>query len=72
MDTKINLQRIIYAVENAEKSVITVFGDYALDKYIYSKPSQDEPSVETGLTAYQIFDTAGYPGIGGTITNNLR
>lgn len=72
MKTNIDLHQIIKAVENAEKSVITVFGDYSLDKYIYSKPSQDEQSVETGLDAYQIFETASYPGIGGTITNNLR
>lgn len=72
METTIDLQRILHAVERADQSVITVFGDYSLDKYIYSKPSLDEPSVETGLTAYQIFETAAYPGIGGTITNNLR
>ncbi len=51
---------------------ITVFGDYCLDKYLYIDPALDEPSVETGLTAYQVTHTKCYPGAAGTITNNLR
>lgn len=51
---------------------ITVFGDYCLDKYLYIDPALDEPSVETGLTAYQVTRTKCYPGAAGTITNNLR
>ena len=72
MGSKFNLDRILKVVESTEKSVITVFGDYCLDEYVYSKPSKDELSLETGLLAYQINETAAYPGIGGTITNNLR
>lgn len=72
MNSKPSLAKLLKAVDLAPQSVITVFGDYSLDKYVYSKPSQDEPSVETGLTAFQIYETASYPGIGGTVTNNLR
>ncbi len=67
-----DIDQIICSLEKAEQSVITVFGDYSLDKYVYSKPSRDEQSVETGLTAYQIHETASYAGIGGTVANNLR
>lgn len=67
-----DLEKIIRSLDNAEQMVITVFGDYSLDKYVYSKPSRDERSVETDLIAYQIHKTASYPGIGGTVTNNLR
>lgn len=67
-----DIDRITGVLENAEQSVITVFGDYSLDKYVYSKPSRDEESVETGLIAYQIHETASYAGIGGTVANNLR
>lgn len=43
-----------------------------MDKYVYSSPERDELSVETGLTAYQVHATSSFPGIGGTVTNNLR
>jgi len=51
---------------------ITVFGDYCLDKYLYIDPALDEPSVETGLTAYQVTHAKTFAGAAGTITNNLR
>lgn len=52
--------------------VITVFGDFCLDKYLYIDAELDEPSVETGLTAYQVTEQRLYAGAAGTITNNLR
>jgi len=66
------LNDIIDRLKNAKEITITVVGDYSLDKYVYSNPERDELSVETGLIAYQIHDTAKYAGIGGTVTNNLR
>lgn len=51
--------------------VITVFGDFCLDKYLYIDAALDEPSVETGLTAYQVTEQRLYAGAAGTITNNL-
>lgn len=51
---------------------IVVFGDYCLDKYLFIDPERDEPSVETGLTAYQVCSVKCYPGAAGTVCNNLR
>lgn len=67
-----NVDNIIDRLKNIGEITITVVGDYSLDKYVYSDPARDELSVETGLIAYQIHDTAKYAGIGGTVTNNLR
>jgi rfaE bifunctional protein kinase chain/domain len=63
---------ILNVSDRTESRTITVFGDYCLDKYLYIDPSRDEPSVETGLTAYQVEGKKLYPGAAGTITNNLR
>ena len=49
-----DLQIISSALAETGRSRILVLGDYALDKYLYIDPARDEPSVETGLTAYQI------------------
>ena len=65
-------EKIIRALEGAGQVRVLVFGDYTLDKYLYIDPARDEPSVETGLTAYQVHDKRMYAGCGGTITNNLR
>ena len=65
-------ERIICALGEIPGKRIIVFGDYTLDKYLYIDPSRDEPSVETGLTAYQVHEKRMYAGCGGTITNNLR
>lgn len=67
-----NVERIISSLSRAESIRVIVFGDYALDKYLYIDPRRDEPSVETGLVAYQVHRKAMAAGVGGTITNNLR
>ncbi|WRS28818.1 PfkB family carbohydrate kinase [Oscillospiraceae bacterium MB08-C2-2] len=67
-----DIERIIQTVSEASRCKITVMGDYCLDKYLYIDPARDEPSVETGLTAYQVHRKALYAGVGGTIANNLR
>ncbi|MDR0338487.1 MAG: PfkB family carbohydrate kinase [Planctomycetaceae bacterium] len=50
---------------------IAVIGDYFLDRYWKVDPQRDEPSVETGLTAYQVVDCWCSPGAAGTVVNNL-
>jgi len=50
---------------------VLVIGDYFLDKYLMIDRALDEPSLETGLTAYQVVETRLYPGAAGTVTNNL-
>lgn len=50
---------------------ICVVGDLFLDRYFDIDAALDEPSVETGLTAYQVVRTRAYPGAGGNVANNL-
>ncbi|SBW03226.1 PfkB domain protein [uncultured Eubacteriales bacterium] len=63
---------ILRALEGVGRARIAVFGDYALDKYLYIDPARDELSVETGLTAYQVEAKRCFAGAAGTIVNNLR
>lgn len=67
-----HINNILDVLDNADSRLITVFGDFCLDKYLYTDPTRDEISVETGLTAYQIDKIRCFPGVGGTVTNNLR
>ncbi len=67
-----DVTKIISSLKNTGKVKIVVFGDYALDKYLYIDPENDEPSAETGLPAYQVHRKFLSAGVGGTITNNLR
>lgn len=62
---------IVQILREKEQPVITVFGDFSLDKYLYVDSDKDELSLETELTAYQITHKKLYAGAGGTITNNL-
>lgn len=67
-----DVNKIVQSLANTADSKIVVFGDYALDKYLYIDPERDEPSAETGLSAYQVHRKSLAAGVGGTITNNLR
>jgi bifunctional ADP-heptose synthase (sugar kinase/adenylyltransferase) len=50
---------------------VGLLGDLFLDRYLDIDPARDEPSVETGLTAYQVVRVRSYPGALGTVMNNL-
>ncbi|MBX9581843.1 MAG: carbohydrate kinase [Gemmataceae bacterium] len=50
---------------------VGLLGDLFLDRYLDIDPARDEPSVETGLTAYQVVGVRSYPGALGTVLNNL-
>ncbi|MGL6194827.1 MAG: bifunctional heptose 7-phosphate kinase/heptose 1-phosphate adenyltransferase [Thermoguttaceae bacterium] len=50
---------------------IAVVGDFFLDRYFLIDPELNEPSVETGLDAYQIVGKRCAPGAAGTVVNNL-
>ncbi|WP_171470383.1 bifunctional heptose 7-phosphate kinase/heptose 1-phosphate adenyltransferase [Frigoriglobus tundricola] len=50
---------------------VGVLGDLFLDRYLDIDPARNEPSVETGLTAYQVVQVRSYPGAAGTVMNNL-
>lgn len=67
-----DLQAITAALADTEKSRVLVLGDFALDKYLYIDPARDEPSIETGLTAYQIHGKRMSAGAGGNVVANLR
>lgn len=62
------LERILATVPNRS---IGLIGDLFLDRYFDIDPARDEPSVETGLTAYQVTGVRSYPGALGTVLNNL-
>ena len=50
---------------------IGVVGDLFLDRYLDLDASLTEPSIETGLDAYQVTRVRAYPGAAGTVINNL-
>ena len=50
---------------------ILVLGDFFLDRYLEIDADLDEPSLETGLTAYQVAGMRLSPGAAGTVANNL-
>lgn len=50
---------------------IGVIGDLFLDRYLDLDAALTEPSVETGLDAFQVFRVRSMPGAAGTVINNL-
>jgi rfaE bifunctional protein kinase chain/domain len=48
-----------------------VLGDLFLDRYLEIDGSLTEPSLETGLDAYQVVRVRSQPGAAGTVVNNL-
>jgi bifunctional ADP-heptose synthase (sugar kinase/adenylyltransferase) len=50
---------------------IGVLGDLFLDRYLDIDATLTEPSLETGLDAYQVVRVRSYPGAAGTVINNL-
>jgi bifunctional ADP-heptose synthase (sugar kinase/adenylyltransferase) len=50
---------------------IGVLGDLFLDRYLDIDAALTEPSLETGLDAYQVVGVRSYPGAAGTVINNL-
>jgi bifunctional ADP-heptose synthase (sugar kinase/adenylyltransferase) len=50
---------------------VGVIGDLFLDRYLDIDATLTEPSIETGLDAYQVTRVRSYPGAAGTVINNL-
>ena len=50
---------------------VAVVGDYCLDEYFWIDAALNEPSLETGLVAYQCVKTETFPGAAGTVAKNL-
>ncbi len=62
------LQRIL---ERLPALTIGVIGDLFLDRYLDIDAALTEPSLETGLDAYQVVRVRPSPGAAGTVINNL-
>ncbi len=62
------VEHVLAALPNR---TVGVLGDLFLDRYLDIDPALNEPSVETGLTAYQVVKVRSYPGAAGTVINNL-
>lgn len=50
---------------------IGIIGDLFLDRYLDLEAALTEPSLETGLDAYQVVGVRSNPGAAGTVLNNL-
>jgi rfaE bifunctional protein kinase chain/domain len=68
MLTETKLEQILGALPRLR---IAVVGDLFLDRYLDLDAALTEPSIETGLDAYQVTHVRSYPGAAGTVINNL-
>ncbi len=68
MLTAVIIEQILAAIPHR---TIGVFGDLFLDRYLDLDAALTEPSIETGLDAYQVVRVRSYPGAAGTVINNL-
>lgn len=62
------VERVLTA---APKLSVAVVGDLFLDRYLDLDGTLTEPSLETGLDAYQVIGVRPTPGAAGTVVNNL-
>jgi sugar/nucleoside kinase (ribokinase family) len=58
-------------LDQIPRLTVGVLGDLFLDRYLDLDASLTEPSLETGLDAYQVVRVRSYPGAAGTVINNL-
>lgn len=63
--------RLEAILERLPRLTIGVVGDLFLDRYLDIDASLTEPSIETGLDAYQVVRVRPSPGAAGTVINNL-
>jgi bifunctional ADP-heptose synthase (sugar kinase/adenylyltransferase) len=59
-------------LERLPRLRVGVLGDLFLDRYLDIDAALTEPSVETGLEAYQVTGVRAYPGAAGTVVNNIE
>lgn len=64
-------ERLLALLEGMRGARVAVIGDLFLDQWVYIDRSLDEPSLETGLTAYQVARMRCAPGAAGTVLSNL-
>src|SRR5438552_4139169 len=68
MLTTASLENILNRIPSL---TLGVLGDLFLDRYLDIDAALTEPSIETGLDAYQVVRVRSYPGAAGTVVNNL-
>lgn len=67
-----NRTRLAHLLSRFSEVSVLVVGDFFLDKYLAIDRGLSEPSLETGLEAYQVVGRRCSPGAAGTVTSNLR
>lgn len=67
----LTLERLKTILAGFPRLTIALVGDLFLDRYLEIDAAADEPSIETGLTAYQVVRVRNSPGALGTVMNNL-
>ncbi len=68
MLTTVTIEKILSSIS---QRTIGVLGDLFLDRYLDLDAGLTEPSIETGLDAYQVVQVRSCPGAAGTVINNL-
>src|SRR5438046_10042909 len=63
--------RIEQILARIPRLTIGVLGDLFLDRYLDIDANLTEPSIETGLDAFQVVRVRSQPGAAGTVINNL-
>src|ERR1700732_1629960 len=63
--------RLEQILQRIPRLTIGVLGDLFLDRYLDIDAALTEPSLETGLDAYQVVNVRPSPGAAGTVINNL-
>jgi bifunctional ADP-heptose synthase (sugar kinase/adenylyltransferase) len=58
-------------LDRIPRLTLGVVGDLFLDRYLDIDPALTEPSLETGLDAFQVVRVRSSPGAAGTVINNL-
>jgi bifunctional ADP-heptose synthase (sugar kinase/adenylyltransferase) len=69
--TPMSEQAVEHILTTVPRLTIGVLGDLFLDRYLDLDAALTEPSLETGLDAYQVVRVRAYPGAAGTVVNNL-
>lgn len=67
----LSMQVVERILQRVPRLTIGVLGDLFLDRYLDLDASLTEPSLETGLDAYQVVNVRAQPGAAGTVMNNL-
>ncbi len=70
--SELSVDRLRAIMDAWADASVAVIGDFFLDRYLIIDPELTEPSIETGLDAYQVVEKRPQPGAAGTVASNLR